>query len=209
MGNDILHVHDGMITVTFSRFGQSEYELFLLTKQLPEYDLDYDWETDSYTIKTSSRFAYVFGMDDTYKSKDWLPISDHLFDFQKFTTKIALEAKRYACWWLTGMGKTHLQWELARQTVHRTNGKALLIVPLNIIHQTLEIGSKYFDLPTVTNLSSREKLREWCASTGTGIGVVNPEKFIPPKGEPEAISEVKRCACVLLDEASLLASAVS
>lgn len=187
-------------------FTTEDYDVFLKSKKLPEYNLEYQYEDDSYHVKAPARFAHIFGMDIPYVDRGWLPLSEHLFDFQKFTARVALDLKRYAVWWLTGMGKTHLQWELSRQISHRTGGKVLMVVPLNIISQTLQIGEKYFGISECVRITSRDHLREWCVDKKQGIAIVNPDKFIPGKGDSEIISECHHLTGVLLDEASLLAS---
>jgi len=201
----MIQIHGDTIRVRFNRFDREAYRVFLQSKQLPEQDLQYDWESDSYTIETPARFGHVFGIDAGWTDRGWLPVSEHLKDFQRFGAKVGMQAKRFAFWWTTGLGKTHLQWELARQISHRTAGKVLLIVPLNIIRQTIEIGEEWFDM-RATWIGSRRHLKSWCKQAGPGIGIVNPEKFIPPKGEDQCVSEVKHCAGILLDEASLLAA---
>ena len=187
-------------------FSIDEYNQFLQSKKLPEYNLDYDWGTDSYHVQAPARFAYIFGLDIPVIDRGWLPISEHLKDFQVFTARAALDLKRYAVWFLTGMGKTHLQWELARQITHKTGGKVLLVVPLNIIAQTLGIGKDWFGISDCIQIKSREHLKSWCIDKQQGIAIVNPDKFIPHKDEPEIISECHHLNGVLLDEASLLAS---
>jgi hypothetical protein len=197
--NDFIHLN-------FDSFDLKSYELFLKSKKLPEFDLAYDWETDSYKLTTSARFASILGLaNGNGVNRGWLPFSPHLKDFQVYGARVGLDARRFAFWYTTGLGKTHCQWELARQIVHRTQGKVLLIVPLNIIPQTLEIGLEYFGLSAI-EIESRAHLKEWCTDGGPGIAIVNPEKFIPPAGEDQSISEIKHCRGILLDEASLLAA---
>ncbi len=199
-------IHDDTITVRFAPpWTPNAYQVFLQSKQLPESEIAYDWRSDSYTVKAPARFAWVFGLDAPKLDQGWLPLSQHLKDFQAFTAKVALEARRYAIWWTTGLGKTHLMWELARQITHRTGGRVLIIEPVNIIQQTLEIGGQWFGLEA-ERIRSRAHLKHWCTGSVPAIGIVNPEKFIPPKGEDQSIAEVKHLAGVLLDEASLLAA---
>jgi hypothetical protein len=203
----MITVQNDLIHVNFQApFSIEDYKVFLQSKKLPEYNLKYDWEEDTYNVEAPARFAHIFGLEVPVIDRGWLPISEHLFDFQKFTAKVALDLKRYAVWFLTGCGKTHLQWELARQITHKTGGKVLLIVPLNIIAQTIGIGKDYFGITDCVQLTSRDHLKAWCVDKQQGIAIVNPDKFIPKKDEPEIISECHQLNGVLLDEASLLAS---
>ena len=187
-------------------FSPEEYDVFLQSKKLPEYNLEYKWESDSYHVTAPARFAHLFGLAAPIIDRGWLPMSNHLFDFQKYVTTIMLDMKRFACWATTGLGKSHIQWEIARQITHKTGGKVLLIVPLNIISQTLGIGKDYFGITDCIQIKNRDHLRQWCTDKHQGIAIINPDKFIPPKDEKEAISEVQHCHGVLLDEASLLAA---
>lgn len=191
------------LEIVFSKWDLDEYRIFLQSKSLPEHKLEYEWETDSFRLTAPSRFAGVFGMDVPVIDHGWLPFSKHLKDFQVFTTDRGLSIKRFGYFLTTGLGKTHIQWELARQIRHKTDGKVLFIVPLNIISQTLKIGLEYFGL-TATRIESRLHLKQWCSDGVGGIAIVNPEKFIPPKGESDSVIEIKLCVCILLDEASLL-----
>jgi hypothetical protein len=121
---------------------------------------------------------------------------------------LALPAKRFACWLDTGLGKAFIMLELARQVAHKTGGRVLLIVPLNLIQQTLDEAEKFYgdDYPAIDRLESRQALKAWCVLPGPGIAIINPDKFIPRKGEAETISECQWLAGALLDEASLLKS---
>ena len=195
---------DNTITVNFNKFDTESYKVFLLSKKLPEYNLTYGWKTDTYQLKCPARFAYVFGLKETYVDKGFLPISDHLFDYQQFICKQALKIKRFAVWADTGLGKTNIYLEFARQVEYRTGRKVLIIVPLNIIPQTITEAQKFYGaaLP-IERVWSRNDLKEWCKKPGAGIGIVNPEKFIP-RNESEIISELQYLGGVVLDEASLL-----
>jgi hypothetical protein len=192
------------IIVDFKNFDADSYKIFLQSKKLPEYNLKYDWKTDSYQLKCPARFAHVFGMEETHIDKGWLPLADHLFDYQQFICKQALEIKRFAVWADTGLGKTNIYLEFARQVEHRTGRKVLLIVPLNIIPQTITEAHKFYGAAyQIERLWSRSDMKDWCKKLGGGIGIVNPEKFIP-RNESEIISELQYLGGVILDEASLL-----
>lgn len=44
----MIQVIDDTIQVNFQHFDLDAYEIFLQSKHLPEYNLSYDWESDSY-----------------------------------------------------------------------------------------------------------------------------------------------------------------
>jgi hypothetical protein len=207
-----IQISGDSLSIHFNQFDIDSYDAFMKSKHLPEFDIDYDHETDSYTVNAHARYAYLFGIDHDQTDRGWLPISPHLFDYNQFITKIALRMKRYAVWADTGLGKTHILLEWARQVSHKTNGKVLIIQPGAIIPQTLQIDDRYFSLG-ITNLKSRAAMREWCATpleteSGGAVAIVNPEKFIPnfKRGDTEIVSEIRYCAGVAIDESSLLKS---
>src|SRR5262245_12033473 len=45
-------------------FDLASYDLFLRTKELPESELAYEWETDTYTLTTAARYAGMLGRED-------------------------------------------------------------------------------------------------------------------------------------------------
>ena len=203
----MIEISGEVLKLVFSEWGSDEYDLFIQSKNLPEHDLSYDWKTDSYTITAPARFAHVFGIKNVNIKRDWLPFPENMHDYQKFfLERCALPSKRFACWFDTGLGKTYFYLEWARQVSWKTNGRVLLIVPLNILQQTIDEAHKFYADYQIKALATREEMKAWCKGGAESVGIVNPEKFIPVKGEPEAISEIKHCTGVVLDEASILAS---
>ena len=205
----MIQIQNDIIKVNFNRFDIEAYNVFIQSKKLPECNLEYDWEADRYELKTPSRFAHVFGLETPDQSRDWLPFNPMLFDYELWTVKdLALPAKRFAIWFDTGLGKCFVMLELARQVAYKTGGRVLLIVPLNLIQQTIDESIKFYsgDFPEIFRIESREAIKSFCTGSGPGIGIVNPEKFIPRKGDQETISECQWLAGALLDEASLLKS---
>ncbi len=193
------------LRVVFDRWDPAAYELFLRTKRLPEHAIRYDAEADSYTVEAPIRFAGILGVETPKPNAGWLPLPAFLWDYQRHILTVAFEAKRYAIWWDTGLGKTPTAWEWCRQVQHRTSGRVLFIAPLNLHKQHLaELQRFYGDAIGVTRLTTRAELRAWCRDGAPGIALTNPEKFIPGPGEPEILEELTYCAGVCLDEASLL-----
>ncbi|MHB8071529.1 MAG: helicase-related protein [Candidatus Cryosericum sp.] len=203
-----INLQGDTIAVNFrAPFDLETYQIFLQSKQLPECNLAYDWETDSYQLRTPARFAHFFGLEAPRQEKAWLPFNPQLFDYERWIVQdLALPAKRFAIWCDTGLGKAFMMLELARQVLHKTQGRILMVVPLNLIQQTVEEAIKFYGdaYPEIIRLQSRRHLETWCTGEGPGLAVINPEKFIPRKGEPETISACQWLAGVLLDEASIL-----
>ena len=50
------------VTVEFNRFGLAEYQLFLKTKSLPEFQIHFDENTETYILDTPANLAQL-GVD--------------------------------------------------------------------------------------------------------------------------------------------------
>ena len=194
------------LQIVFDRWTPENYQLFLKCKKLPEYHLDYNHEADSYLLRTHARFASIISPQMTFQPSSGLPFAEHLFDYQRYFAGVALDAERFAVWADTGLGKTNIGLEFARQVAARTSGRVLIITPLNILEQWRDEARRWFGLE-LDRIESREHLRQWCAAGDDGrVGIVNPDKFIPRAGENQKINECNRLAGVVLDESSLLKS---
>lgn len=180
------------------------YDLFLRTKRLPEHRLDYDEVADAYTVETPARFGPILGVEVPKVSGRPLPVPGFLFDYQQHFLDVALAAKRYAAWWDTGLGKTILELEWARQVQALTGGRVLLVFPLNLIPQALAMAAQFYSGLSILRLETRAEFRSWCDGGAAGLAVTNPEKFLPRLGESEVTPEVQHLAGVCLDESSLL-----
>ena len=70
-------------------------------------------------------------------------LNNKLFDFQKFIVKKALKKGRYSIFADTGLGKTPMQLEFARQILLYENKSVLILAPLAVSLQTIEQGKKF------------------------------------------------------------------
>ena len=70
-------------------------------------------------------------------------IGSHLFDFQSATVEWACKRGRAAIFADTGLGKTAMQTEWARQVSEHTGGKVLIAAPLCVAQQTVEEAAKF------------------------------------------------------------------
>lgn len=66
-----------------------------------------------------------------------------MFPFQKFITKRALKAGKYAIFADCGLGKTLMQLEWANQVNKHTNKPVLILAPLAVAGQTIKEGIKF------------------------------------------------------------------
>jgi hypothetical protein len=187
-----------------SPFDGASYARFITSKKLPECEMSYEWADRSYNIQAPARYAALFDETPPMPPKEWLPFPDFLLDRQAFAVRRALETKRLAVWFDTGLGKTLIELEFARQVKHLTGGRVLIITPLNVIAQFLDEAETFYGKDYAMDvIRSREDLKAWCRAGGSGIGLTNPEKFIPRDGV-EMMSEMHWLAGVALDESSIL-----
>jgi hypothetical protein len=192
--------------VRFERFDLDSYRLFLRAKGLPESSVEYDEESGVYTVSTDARFAPL--LDETLSAapRDELPLAGHLFDFQRFIVEQALAARRYACWADTGLGKTAIFLEWARQVRDRTGRRVLILSPLQVVEQTRAEAWRFYGLSLqIERLDTREALAAWCerdpdeeAAVGR-VGICNYEKLIPG-----VLPELRRLGGIVADESSVL-----
>lgn len=188
------------LTVEFDEFGLDSYGLFLKAKTLPESQITYDWERDTYTLTAPARFAPLLGAQAPGEERQRLPLADHLFDYQRWVVERALDRKRMACWLDTGLGKTIVFTEWARQVMALTDGRVLIFTPLAVIPQVIEEAHRFYgDSLTIEHLDTREALADWCRGAGPAIGITNHHKMVDGQ-----IPELRYLAGVVLDEASIL-----
>jgi len=70
-------------------------------------------------------------------------LGDHLFDFQASIVEWACKRGRAAIFADTGLGKTAMQTEWARQVSEHTGGMVLIAAPLCVAQQTVEEAAKF------------------------------------------------------------------
>lgn len=181
-------------------FDVEKYTLFLKAKTLPEKQLKYCWKTDKYVLITNRRYAKNLGLAVAEYHPTDLPISDFLFDYQKFIVRQALESKRYAIYADCGLGKTAMLLEFARHVLHKTSGKVLVLSPLQIIPQTIEESNRFYGVSPV-QLRTRENLLEWLVDSDHAerFAITNYEKLI--EGVAPELNSLGGLVC---DESSIL-----
>lgn len=113
-------------------------------------------------------------------------MNENLFDFQKYTVKIALKKGKFAIFADTGLGKTLMQLEIASKITEKENNPVLILSPLAVSGQTIKEGLKFG-----INI---QKLKS--DVFGKGIYITNYEQI-------DNINESDFCA-LILDESSIL-----
>lgn len=193
--------------IVFNQFDLDNYALFLRAKSLPQKQVTYDPDCDSYEFRCHRRFLPRLGLTNieaTERQGD-LPISEFLFDYQKWIVGLALEAERFCIFATTGTGKTLMELEFGRHALHRLPGKALLLTLPKIIPQFLDEQRRFYPDMPLTHIKTREELIAWLNDGQEGFAITNYEKLIPPKkGVDGPIPEFRNLSCLICDESSVL-----
>lgn len=123
-------------------------------------------------VKTKSSIDVAVGFDP-------LPINQQLFDFQQVIVEWACRRGRAAIFADTGLGKTAMQVEWARQVAHHTGGKVLILAPLCVAQQTVHEAKKFgtsiqycrsqLDVRENIIITNYEMLEHFDVSTFSGV----------------------------------------
>ncbi|MHC5540143.1 DEAD/DEAH box helicase family protein, partial [Singulisphaera rosea] len=196
---------DDQLAVRFDRFDTESYDLFLRVKRLPEYQVEFHPDDETYSITAPARFASMLGVERPVGGREDLQPSKFLFDDQAAIVRMALEAKRFAVWSDCGLGKTVVFLEWARHVIHRTGGRVLIVTMNEIVPQTIDMARQFYgDSLPIHRITSRQEMREWCAGSGSGLAIVNYEKWNPEDLARQVVSEARQLAGIVLDESSRL-----
>lgn len=154
------------------QFDLSHYEDMINIRTLPIYE-----------VKDRDIIFPATYLEDFYQEKEQgLPLfpPPGLFDYQEVMVKVGFVKERYAFFADAGLGKTLVFGELIRQIHTSTEGRIVVVVPLNILHQFEEMVLDFFaDFPSFDHLhGSKMSLKEWCHYGDTRIAFVNHEAFI-------------------------------
>lgn len=116
-------------------------------------------------------------------------LSPMLFDFQQAVVSWALRLGRAAIFAGTGLGKTFMQLEWARQVYLETSGDVLVVAPLAVSHQTVREG-QHFGIAVHKCTSQADVQR--------GINITNYERLDR--------FDLSKFSGIVLDESSILKS---
>ena len=95
--------------------------------------------TDYELFLESKQKAHIFSGFDIDESE----LNKKMFPFQKFITKRALKAGKYAIFADCGLGKTLMQLEWAHKVNEHTRKPVLILAPLAVSGQTIKEGKKF------------------------------------------------------------------
>lgn len=120
---------------------------------------------------------------------DPLPINDHAKAHQRSVLDFALNKGRSAAFLDTGLGKSFIELEFARQCADETGKPSLILTPLAVAGQMVREGVKF-------GIEARQIKEQ--SDVGAGVMVANYERLA--KLDPSAFG------AVVLDESSILKS---
>lgn len=198
--NHSIEFANGEMSIRFDHFDLDSYRLFLKAKAIPEYRVEWDEANDHYRIIAPARFSGMIGVERPPALASDLPFNPCLYDDQVAIVSMALESKRFAVWSDCGLGKSLIEFEFARQAVHRTGGKALLVSLNDVVPQFLDEAKLFYpDMPLI-RLNTQADMIAWCDEPGSGIAITNYEKFNPKNLADGFIPQVSKLACIIVDE---------
>lgn len=134
---------------------------------------------------------FIAGRASTVEKHGFKPqsINEMAKHHQKVAIEFALERGKSAAFLDTGLGKSFIELEFARQTAEETGKPSLILTPLAVAGQMVREGRKF-------NIGARQ-IREQ-SEVGQGVMVANYERL--SKLDPDAFGSV------ILDESSILKS---
>ena len=115
-------------------------------------------------LKTKEKSHISSGFDIDEKQ-----LNKNLFDFQKFTVKIALKKGRFAVFADCGLGKTLMQLSWAEEVYNYTNKKVLLLAPLAVVEQTKREAVKFNINLDSFDITNYEQLKNTDTSIYSGV----------------------------------------
>lgn len=115
-------------------------------------------------LKTKEKSHISSGFDIDEKQ-----LNKNLFDFQKFTVKIALKKGRFAVFADCGLGKTLMQLSWAEEVFNYTNKKVLILAPLAVVEQTKREAVKFNINLDSFDITNYEQLKNTDTSIYSGV----------------------------------------
>lgn len=145
-------------------------------------------------VNEYNNFIKLKAADDVQSGFEPSSIGEHLFDFQAAIVEWACKRGRAAIFADTGLGKTAMQTEWARQVADHTGGMVLIAAPLCVAQQTVEESAKF---------GIRIQYCRHPSEIEDGINIVITNYEMLDKFNPDEF------AGIVLDESSILKSHTS
>jgi len=158
--------------VRFGSFDLETYQLFLRVKQLPERELTYDWETDTYIVQTPARYAALLA---------WSMLLRCGHGCRSLVTSSTISSScqcGIGCQALCSLARygpreddRALRVDAAGCTLDR--GPCAHLVPTNeLIAQHREAAHEFYgDELQIRHIPTREALAAWCQESGPDVGL--------------------------------------
>lgn len=196
-----------------SRLDLEEYADLLKVRCLPDYRF-----VGERTVECDTADLALLGVPVDAIAADVNPAA-HLFDYQAWIVRRAVQRERFALFADTGLGKTAMQLDWARIVTERHRGRTLIMAPLSVCRQTIAESDRFYGgTVPVADLTSRVALNAWLSGPipdGGTIGITNYEKFDGSAAELDDTTianlkyqhgDVLDVQAVVLDESSMLKS---
>jgi DNA modification methylase len=148
-------------------------------------------------VATRVEHLAAAGLADESAAVRWAPQPDFLFDYQRWMVERALDRERFAIFADCGLGKTLMQLEWARQIMHATQGRVLIVAPLQVVHQTVDEAHHFYGEYPIVALDDSAMVPAWLSAPGPSVAITNYEKI-------EKLDGTISVAGVVLDESSVL-----
>jgi len=192
--NNPPQIIDKKAVYTVKDINLDTYMDFLQIRTLPHY------KVNKKTIIFDASY-----IDNQIVEQSKLPIKmqEGHFDYAKVICQVAFYKERYAIYADAGLGKTYMIYQIALLILalsKKIEKKIIICVPLQVLHQFMEMADFFDDMPPMVNLHNNKNmtLKEWCFYDNVPqIGFVNHHMFINPQ-------ELKNVGAFFLDEAHIL-----
>lgn len=175
-----------MESIEITDWSMESYRRFLAAKRAP-----------IHRVEGNTIYMDRFNYTDNAHSVELAP---HLFDYQRFIIKLALQRRRLAVFSWIGTGKTAMFLEWVRHVSKRIYPKKTLIISqLHLIQQTLDEHAKFYGFTDIVDINSAfgGDIEAFMESSET-TGIVNVDKF------NNAYRLQDHIGAIVLDESSVL-----
>lgn len=173
-----------------------EYADLLAARSLAEWRLIGPRE-----VETTMAHLAAVGLVDEFAALDIGEPAGHLFDYQDWIVRLALDRERFAIFGDCGLGKTAMQLEWARIVTDAHQGRTLIVAPLQVVPQTIQESTHFYgDGLPILDCRDRGALNDWLSETcqpGGQIAITNYEKL-------DGLNQALPVSAVVLDESSVL-----
>lgn len=168
------------------------YRQFLRIKSLPVYSFC------GHEATFPDEYAEIVGIKVKKRRKVKVDLANHLFDYQRDITRLAIEKQKFAIFADCGLGKTHIYFEFAKHVLANENGGVLIVAPLMVCRQIVDECHKFYPHLAIELVASADAAT-WTENCKGKLGVTNFEAMKENVG-------VGQLSALIIDEASIFKS---